>query len=233
MREKIGIIGLGDLGKRLAMQLVGSGLDVVAFDKRPIEVTELELAIDPNLIVEQADKDNVEIVGTAGEVLEQSSIVHWAVQSLLLHELPNELPEDTLVILHDSVMNNSEVAVSDRGDTSKFCIVHCLVNSSLRVFIAGDHQRAMGHFRAIGLKPKTTTAREHDRLIAHSQGLLATLIDMGVRSELEKAFADGDLTPSGEELHALLKHRELNWTASTLSSILANPALRDLKRTIR
>jgi prephenate dehydrogenase len=233
MREKIGIIGLGDLGKRLATQVASSGLDVIAFDKRSIELLGAELAIDPMLNVEQTDWNKIKIVGSPDEVIRRSPVIHWAVQSSLLHELPSELPDDTLVILHDSVMSNSEIAVAERDDASKFCIVHCLVNSRRRVFIAGDNKRAIEHFRAIGLEPKVTTVREHDKLLAHSQGLLATLVEMGVRSELERAFFDGDLTPSGEELHALLEHRELNWTASTLRSILKNPELRDLKSKIR
>lgn len=233
MREKIGIIGLGDLGKRLATQVASSGLDVIAFDKHSIELLDAELAIDPMLNVGHTERDKVEIASTLDEVVRQSPLIHWAVQSSFLHELPSVLPDDTIVILHDSVMNNSEVAISERSDASKFCIVHCLVNNRRRVFIAGDNQRAIEHFRAIGLEPKITTVREHDRLLAHSQGLLATLVDIGVRSELERAFAEGDLTPSGEELHALLEHRELNWTASTLSSILKNPELRELKSKIR
>lgn len=233
MKEKIGIIGLGDLGKRLAVQVVHSGFDVIAFDKRPVELSSLKLAIDPSLTIKQADKERIKVVDTLSEVIRESHIVHWAVQSSLLRELPDELPENTLVILHDSVMNNSKVAISERNDTSKFCIVHCLVNTKRRVFIANDNQRGIEHFCSIGLEPKTTTIRRHDRLLAHSQGLLATLVDIGVRAELERAFADGDLTPSGEELHALLQHRELNWTTSTLSSILQNPELRDLKNKIR
>lgn len=233
MREKIGIIGLGDLGKRLATQVASSGLDVTAFDKRSTKLSGTELAIDPMLNVGHAERDKVEIASSLDEVIRFSPLIHWAVQSSLLHELPSELPDDTIVILHDSVMNNSEVAISERNDASKFCIVHCLVNSRRRVLIAGDNQRAVEHFRTTGLEPRTTTIREHDRLLAHSQGLLATLVDMDVRSDLERAFADGDLTPSGEELRALLEHRELNWTASTLSSILKNPELRDLKSKIR
>lgn len=228
MKDVIGIVGLGDLGKRLAAQLASHGFEVVAVEHSPISSLELELAVDPNLPVDKHAGSKVELVANIDDVIQKSRIIHWALPSSLLSELSSELPGDRLVILHDSVMHNSEVALQARNDADQFSIVHCLVNDAKRVVVANDDHRAFAHFQDIGLAPQTMTPIDHDRLLAHSQGILASLVNMGVKAELEQAAADGDLTPSGEELYALLKHREIRWTASTMHSILQNPALKEL-----
>lgn len=212
MNKPIGILGLGDLGSQLAIQIAGAGFDVIAFDrdKKAFE--------DPRIHIAQSES----------EVLENCSIVHWAIPSKSLNDLSDSLG-DVVVILHDSVMNNSWLALHERTDSGSFAIAHCLMNDERRVFVAshGSHSEAvMQHFESIGLSPKLTTASDHDVLMAHSQGILATFIKSGLRNELDRASSEGDLTPSGEELHRVLMNRELNWTLSTLESILANPELK-------
>lgn len=232
MKEKIGIIGLSDLGKRLAVQIASSGFSVVAFDKLPIKLSEFKFGIDPALKVDRNNNEEIEIANDAKTVLAKSKIVHWAIPSSSLPKLPDDLREDTIVILHDSVMNNSETAISSRKDVHNFQIAHCLMNNQKRVFIADDSSIVFNHFRDIGLEPKRITPRAHDQLLAVSQGILAALLDFGIKSELELAATKGDLTPSGEEFYALLRHRGLNWTPNTLSSILKNPALREVMKRI-
>jgi hypothetical protein len=209
MNKPIGILGLGSLGSRIAIQIASAGFDVIAFDrdKKAFE--------NPKIHVAQSES----------EVLENCSVVHWAIPSKSLNSLSHNLG-GTVVILHDSVMNNSRLAVDERTDSDSFAIAHCLMNKVRRVFVASDgsHSEAiMRHFESIGLSPKLTTVRDHDILMAHSQGLLATIIKSGLRNELDRASIEGDLTPSGEELHRLLMNPELDWTPRTLESILANP----------
>lgn len=211
MNKSIGILGLGDLGSQLATQIASVGFDVVAFDKDKKTIE------DPKIRIAQSE----------AEVLENCSIVHWAIPSRSLNELSDGL-ENVTVILHDSVMNNSRLVLNERNDSGSFAIAHCLMNDAKRVFIASDGSHSedvMQHFESIGLSPKLTTIRDHDVLMAHSQGILASFMELGLRNELDHASRNGDLTPSADELHGVLMNRELNWTQSTLESIMANPEL--------
>lgn len=212
MNNPIGILGLGDLGSQLARQITHAGFDVVAFDtnKKTVE--------DPK----------VHIARSGAEVLENCRVVHYAIPSKSLKDLSGNLENET-VVLHDSVMSNSQLALSERNDSSHFAIVHCLMNDAKRVFIASDAQNSeamMRHFESIGWNPKLNTIRSHDALMARSQGILASLVGLGLRDKLDQASQNGDLTPSADELHRVLMNRELKWTPSTLESILANPELK-------
>lgn len=215
--KPIGILGLGDLGSQLAVQIKSSGFEVIAFDSDKTK-----------------SATGIRIAENEKEVLESCSIVHWAIPSKSLDSLRGD-PQDVTVVLHDSVMNNSQQALSKRSDSARFVIAHCLMNEAKRVFIAfdGSHSTAiMQHFETIGLNPKLISVKDHDVLMAHSQGILASLIELGLRSELDRASLRGDLTPSADELHRVLMNRELNWTPNTLESILANPALRQIAKDI-
>lgn len=219
MNKPVGILGLGDLGSQLATQIAHAGFDIIALDRNNNKTIE-----DPKVRIAQSE----------AEVLEHCLIVHWAIPSRLLSNL-NDTSENATVILHDSVMNNSLLALNERNDGNNFAIAHCLMNDAKRVFIAsnGSHSEgAMLHFESIGLSPKLVTIRDHDALMARSQGILASLIKLGLRNELDLASQNGDLTPSADELHRVLMNRELNWTPSTFESILANPELRRVAKDI-
>lgn len=212
MDKPIGIIGIGDLGSQLATQLLESGRNVLIFD------------IDSTRTIEDI---NTRIAISLAEVLEECALVHWCVPSKAL-PIEDEPVENVTIILHDSVMHNSIEAIQSRSDRHLFAIVHCLMNEQKRIFVAHDAPNSgpiMQHLEDIGLSPKLISTKEHDVLMAHSQGILATFIKMGLRSELDEASRAGDLTPSANELHSVLMNRELNWTPSTLESILANPEL--------
>jgi prephenate dehydrogenase len=215
MKQTIGIIGLGDLGSQLASRITNAGFPVIAFD---IDNTNGFIC------------KGLRRASSQKEVLEASSIIHWAVPSRMISELEEVVPVKR-IILHDSVMHNSVKAIALRADRHVFSIVHCLMNDTDRVFIDKenlDTPHMTQHFIALGLSPKLTTVSEHDRLMARSQGILASLITLGIKGELDIASHNGDLTPSASELLAVLTNRAANWTPQTVESILSNPELKQL-----
>lgn len=228
MKPVVGILGLGDLGSRLAVQAIQAGFEVIAFDKDPHKRFTSHLAIDPAVSF-PSENVGIRVIQSAQEVIDGASLIHWAIPSSLLQVLQIDL-SDKVIVLHDSVMANSVAALAKRDDADRFAIVHCLINDARRVFVADgqNSEVVVDHFAAIGLSPKLTTPQEHDSLMAHSQGMMASLLAMGLRAQLDEASINGDLTPSSEELHKVLINRELNWTPSTLASILANPELQDI-----
>lgn len=224
-RQPVGVIGLGDLGRRLATQIIANGTEILAFN-RTARTLDFSLAVDPELIT--ADIDHSKLILTELQsILQHCSVVHWAIASAELDVLPT-VPRTCTVILHDSVMSNSLHALDKRPDSGQFVIAHCIMNDRKRVFVSkdrGDFATIMQHFQAIGLAPKETTTKEHDALMARTQGIFALLIELGLRKELDRGFSNGDLTPSAIELRSAVINREANWTPQTLQSILSNPHL--------
>lgn len=211
--KPIGIIGLGDLGSQLARQIIHAGFRVVAFD-----------------VDQGKEVEGVINFKSANEVLESCSLVHWAIPSKQLNQLP-DIFGSTIVVLHDSVMAHSKHAIKPRSDGERFAIAHFLKNEMKRVLIARDAihtDEILEHFKTIGFNPKITTVKDHDTLAARSQGVMAALLELGLRTELDEASKSGDLTKSGEELHRVLVERELNLTQNTLDSVLSNPELKQV-----
>ena len=222
----VGIIGLGNLGSSLATQELLSGNRVLAFDIDPSISYLPSLAVDSEQNIAALDEQALSMASTA-DILRACGIVHWAVASSHLVNLP-PVPKDCTVVLHDSVMNNSSIALKDRPEKGQFVIAHCLMNDVKRVLVStdfGDYRSVSLHLSDIGLNPKNTTVGEHDNVMARSQGVFALLIELGIRQELDKDFADGNLTPSALELRAAVVNREANWTKQTIDSILGNPKL--------
>lgn len=232
-QEAIGILGLGDLGKRLAIQVASAGFLVTTYSRSPTDIADFTDAVDPGLVVSQSALDRIHIANSAEHVLDSCSIIHWAIPSAALESLPDLKPYDTTVVLHDSVTSTSERALTERNDRDKFVIAHCLINARRRVIVTTQHDEAVAHFQRINLEPLVMSIREHDSLLAHSQGIAAILIHLGIKDELESAYHDGNLTPSGEELLGLLQNRQLNWTKNTMQSILSNPELGTLRERLQ
>ena len=229
MKDIIGVVGVGDLGGQLALQLASAGFDVLTWDINPNTVISIGSgAVDSTRRLTITDLRRIEQVRSLEELKLQASIIHWAVPSRNLSDL-GEIKPDTMVVLHDSVMQNSVDAFRGINDTSQFVMAHCLMNESLRVLIAtdtGDIARAEQHFERMGLNADLITQNEHDTLMARTQGVFALLIELGMGEELKNAYKKGNLTPSAEELlHAVL-NRESRWTPATIESILANPKLK-------
>lgn len=225
----IGVIGLGDLGKKLATQLLLSNKTVKVFDVVGIQIHDIELeeAVDPQL--ERVNpQGHLNVSDDISELLQDCRIVHWAVPSDKLESLP-ALREDVYVVLHDSVMNNSTAAISERADMNRFVISHCLMNEDRRVIVSpeyGENIMIVEHFKEIGLAPKFMRVKNHDDMMARTQGIFALLISIGIGKTLDEHFRDGDLTPSAIELREAVKHRESKWTKATIHSILNNPELK-------
>lgn len=222
----VGIIGMGDLGSRLATQELLSGNKILAFDIDPTIKYVPSLAVDPELNATTLDGQAFSMASMA-DILRACGIVHWAVASSKLVSLP-PVPKDCTVVLHDSVMNNSSIALNSRPENDQFVIAHCLMNDVKRVLVStdfGDHKSVVLHLSNIGLNPKNTNVDEHDNVMARSQGVFALLIELGIREELDKDFAEGNLTPSALELRAAVVDREAKWTKQTIDSILGNPKL--------
>lgn len=226
-QQPIGVLGLGDLGSRLAVQLLLQNNEVLASDPNTCS-PHLNGAIDPELEASTIDQSRLSVTDTQN-VLRSCRIVHWAVSSAQLCMLP-PVPPTCIVVLHDSVMANSVGAIKQRQEKGRrFVVAHCLMNASKRVFVStefGNFTAINHHMRDIGLAPKNISAREHDGIMARTQGLLAFLLESGVKEELDRRFMAGDLVPSATELRTALINREVNWTSQTLQSILSNSQVR-------
>lgn len=223
---KIGLIGFGDLGQRMALQLTAAGHDIVIYDKASPKLT-AEKPVDPNLTINGKLSKKMTFVNSAAKVLGATDLIHYAVPVEAVVELP-QVSSHQIVILHDSVMALSRRAIKSRKDKSRFAISHCIMNQSRRIFVASDQpnsQAAVEHFRAIGLDPKLIELDQHDKLMARTQAVCAALINVGLGDVLNRASESGDLTPSAEELHALVANREARWTTNTMESLLSNPQL--------
>src|SRR5258708_161007 len=84
----VGIIGFGDLGKRLAAQILLAGYNVSIFDSN-VEAGKqqgLDKAVDPAAVTSKLGIPLAE--ASASAVLENCNIAHWAVPSAKLNELP-------------------------------------------------------------------------------------------------------------------------------------------------
>jgi prephenate dehydrogenase len=230
MTKKIGVVGLGDLGNQLALQLVDTDYELVVWDTNPgVELTTNIGAIDSSKHLPVKALQAVSYAPSLDLLLDECDIIHWAVPSRHLDSLPTT-KKGKIIVLHDSVMQNNVDAVSGRDDYQNFVFAHCLMNDSLRVLIAKDNgpfESIFDHMTLIGLRPEYITQPEHDVLMARTQGVFALLIELGMAEELSDAHKNGNLTPSAEELYHAVMNRESRWTRATIDSILANPMLKD------
>lgn len=225
--QAVGVIGVGDLGRRLVVQLLLAGRKVMIYDLKPVHLTKLDLAVDPLL---NTSKLSTKLLtkASAQEILDSCAVVHFAAPSSNLGPLP-KVPASCVVMLADSVMANSVKALKKRTDSDNFVLAHCLMNDDKRVLVSTDYGKykdVVKHFASINLAPKTTNVAAHDSLMARTQGVFALLVGIGIRKQLDQAYANGDLTPSAVELHDAVINREAHWTDITIKSILANPELK-------
>lgn len=229
----IGIIGLGDLGGRLALQVSAAGYKALSFDISARTVP--EGAIDRQLDISSLFH-RPEEAAAAEEVVQRSEFIHWCAPLEALAGFPS-LPEKKHLILHSSVMHESIAAKKLLQKKAKFKgevhVVHCLMNNHNRVVVADDFgtdDLIYNHFRKIGLAPLHMAALEHDQVMSRSQGVFALLIKSGLGEQLDELEGKGLLTPSAQELRKAIKHRESRWTKTTIEAILSNPRLKDFIR---
>jgi len=226
----IGVIGLGDLGAQLSAQIIGAKLSVLAYNRSP----DREIQLNQDMLEKPVFYANIEkyfSLATMEEIFAKCDIIHFAIPADAIAHFP-ALRKNQIGVLHDSVMTSSLEAAEQRADKDQFVIVHCLMNSIGRVFIArdfgtkGNLDTIREHFLSLHLKPKFTTVADQDQLMAKSQTLALLLIQSGIHKELKQEYLNHDLTPSGEEVLRLLNNRQLHWSPKTIASLLKNPYLR-------
>jgi hypothetical protein len=120
-------------------------------------------------------------------------------------------------------MANSHRAKKSLSKKHNVVVVHWLMNRARKVIISSkcnqnEIKTATKHFKDIGLNPKIMEPAKHDLLIG-------ALLTKEVLPKLQEMRAEGDLTPSGQELLRLLKVRQKKWTQTTQNSLLDNPQL--------
>lgn len=229
--ERIGIIGVGDLGQRLAVQACSIPSKVFVYDRVPRKIPKKVVGIDPD-IHQKAMLSLPEWVSSMDEVIDSADVVHFtaaplrqAAQSL------TRLPGDSLLVFHSSVMDESMREI-DRlqgvsGITGSLAVVHCLMNPRRTVLVnpdAGETDRVSSHLSSLGLRPVEMTTAEADHISAVSQAPMA-MLHTNFGCELEDFDRQGFLTPSGHDLVTALNARAANWTEQTLRTILSNPAI--------
>jgi hypothetical protein len=201
----IGVVGAqGDLGTQLVSLLRKHGIAVIECARR---------------------LNNNE---TVQSTIDKCPIVHICAPLAVLDTITS-IPDDTIIVLHDSVMSSSRT-VNDTKLDGKGAIVHMLMNDQSTVIIAKDaphHDVISDHMRSIGLAPKSSFIDEHDLLMAKSQAPLALLTQTLLPYLYEQRDA-GMLTPSGQLLVETLHSRALAWTPETIHSIMRNPQLQYL-----
>lgn len=227
--ERVGIVGAaGDLGARMTIQVCSAFEDVYTFDVSP-ESKRGQQGIDPTLDASQVTR-KTHPVSCLDEMLDVCSVVHWAAPIGSVQTIPL-LPESAMLVLHDSVMNNSKEAaqqITKRKDiVGQVAIAHCLMNDTRAVAVAndlGEADRIVQHIAELGLEPKLLSIAEHDVMMAHSQGLFAIICRL-YRKDLEEYARQGLLTPSGQRLLVAIEDNESRWTPTTFSATVRNPEL--------
>ncbi len=227
--ENIGIVGAqGDLGSKLVVQVSSAFENTYAFDTSP-NIRQALRGIDPNLEASVA-ANQATIVPTLEEVLDSSTIVHWTAPIESVDTIPR-LPESSMLVLHDSVMNNSLEAArqlrNNKAVLGQIAVAHCLMNEERTVVVATDVKetdRVVEHIKELGLQPELMSAKEHDITMAHSQALFAIICKL-YRQELEGYAKRGVLTPSGQRLLTAMEDNESRWTHTTFATITSNPEI--------
>ena len=235
---RIGIIGAsGDLGSQMVVQACSTFEDVSAFDIQQQPRQEALTGIDPSLLRKETLLSEPGFLTSVGEVMANSAVVHWCAPLEVLTDL-EELPSDTLLILHDSVMSNSlgaaEMLKSRTGTYGKIAIMHCLMSPENRVVVAtesGEADFIAAHVTDLGLSPFQMSALEHDFVMAHSQAPFA-LLGQAIGPLLEEYESMGLLTTSAKELKHALDSRAAQWTPETIKAILGNPQLLEFVRSL-
>ena len=231
--EIIGIVGAGgDLGSRMTLQTCSAYEQVYAYDPSPMSGLIEVNGIDPE-IRQSGVSVTPRFQTSVSAVLESCSVIHWCAPLSGLENVEN-LPPEAMLVLHDSVMNNSmsarEIVSTKPGVLGKITVAHCLMNPERIIVVASDVVDAdelSAHIEKLGLNPYTMTAQEHDFMMAHTQAPLA-LLSLVLRERLHEYAAKGLLTKSANELMGALDARASQWTPETIHAILSNPELTKL-----
>ena len=190
----------GDLGRQLVSLLRDTGAQLLLRDTSDVASASIE------------------------HIMESADVIHFCIPAHHVPKIPSRRSAQ-LVILHDSVMQSSNRVKKVSG-----VAVHMLMNDQKRVVIDQNNPQAMRawtHFRDLGQRPMTMSANDHDRMIARTQAPLVLLMKV-LLDDLRTWHSQCLLTPSSVELLRSLERRSINWTESTINSILKNPELAEL-----
>lgn len=230
--QTVGVIGAGNLGARLAVQLSAVHEIVHVFDPFVDQIPDAARGVNEELLAVNTSGDIV-LKETMADVFANAKIIHWCAPLSEVVSVERLEPEQTLVF-HASVMAQSVEAqrsLAQKPDvTGKIAIAHLLMNSHRTAVVSTDSDdvNAIGqHLSAAGLRPVIRRTHEHDRIMAVSQAPMAILHGL-LGAELASLGVEGMLTPSGEDLAAALEARAAKWTPTTLESILRNPQIPNL-----
>ncbi len=231
MTEVIGIVGAaGDLGRKLTLQACAHFDVVLTYDTNS-DYAAAAQGVDPALKPDSA-KCQPEVMNSLDELLRKATIIHWAAPLSATSQITSLAPGARL-ILHDGVMANSR-AVAENLANDNVSVVHCLMNDERTVVVAsdvGDSEHITAHLVQLGLSPILLTQKEHDSIMAISQGLFA-VICAELNGNLKDLDKRGLLTPSGKRLQVAMDHNESHWTSTTLASALSNKELAQVLRHI-
>jgi len=236
MTEVIGIVGAaGDLGRKLTLQASAHFDEVLIYDVST-DYAPATRGVDPALSPEAA-KSQPQIMNSLEELLSRATVVHWAAPLSATDQIAGLAPGARLV-LHDGVMANSrataEHLTGQLGLADRISVVHCLMNDKCTVVVAtdiGDSEHVMDHLEQLGLTPVLLNQKEHDEIMATSQGLFAVICSE-LNGSLKALDKRGLLTPSGRRLEIAMDDNESHWTSTTLDSALSNKELAQVLRHI-
>ncbi len=224
--EQLGIVGLDSLGSKLRMQAEAHGISTIGFSVWPPEVA--ESAIDDAVDISVVPSEPV-LVGSLEQLVSEVSTVHWCARAETSLGSLKALPKSKTLVLHNSTMAESvrvrETLLERPSILGDIAIVHCLMNEEANVAVANDFgkvDKIVNDFSKLGLNHKIIGYQEHDYIMAHSQGIFALLIEMGMGDWLKEWGYEGMLVRSSREAQAALTHRESKWTKPTIKSILDN-----------
>lgn len=228
--EAVGIVGAsGDLGRQLTVQAGANFETVLTYDINPQPLSPDIRGIDAS--IRQSDMLGEPVrLGSLGELLDKSSIVHWCVAPEAVEDVP-ETASHQMLVLHASVMELSKTAIRPLLEsplhTGEIAIVHLLMNGANRAVVAEESQgveRIVGHMDDMGLSPLVLPSKEHDAIMARSQGPMAILHEL-LATDLAQWSNKGLLTPSGERFQRALSSSVAHWTPATYETIRHNPEL--------
>lgn len=142
--------------------------------------------------------------------------------------------DDVIVVLHDSVMATSQRLNQDYFQ-ARAGVVHILMNETRTVVIDHDsahHETIRQHMAQAGFRVEMMPSKAHDHIMAISQAPML-LLRQTIYEPLQRYHSQGLLTPSGEKLIQALDSRVSTCTPATIRSVLANPELHELVRTMQ
>lgn len=231
--ERTVIVGCGDLGSRLANSAIKSGLFPVIYDRDDEVIKKYQDAsqytLNPSLnMTNVPSADAYAICDELEELAGISGIVNFAVPASSLKDFP-VLGKAQLGIMHDSVMTNSHSAILARSDAERhlYSIVHLLMNQHAKAILDPDHgdvQKVNDYLHKLGLSVAIMTHKEHDQMMAQSQGaMLKLMVRYGHKLLLLQAARILDDYPILSDLNSSLLMRNAQWTDATILSIVRNP----------